>query len=244
MGRIVGSGAAAPGRSIGGHDVGPRAERMSADERAELQARRLDDLVGRLAERSPLYRQRLASAGVARRPGRPRRAGRPAVHHQAGPVGRLPLGPAGRPPRTGPPRPRPSGTGGRPTLVAYSRADLEIWAQVCARALGCAGAGPGTICHNAYGYGLFTGGLGMHAGAELMGCTLVPVSGGQTQRQVTLLRDLRPEVLCCTPSYAARLGRRWARRAWPPPRCRCGSGSSGPSPGARPCAPRSRRCCP
>ncbi|HEV3462965.1 MAG TPA: phenylacetate--CoA ligase, partial [Actinomycetota bacterium] len=99
-----------------------------------------------------------------------------------------------------------SGTGGRPTLVAYSRADLELWAQVCARALGCAGAGPGTLVHNAYGYGLFTGGLGMHAGAELMGCTLVPVSGGQTQRQVTLLRDLRPEVLCCTPSYAARLG--------------------------------------
>ncbi|HYJ73214.1 MAG TPA: phenylacetate--CoA ligase, partial [Actinomycetota bacterium] len=99
-----------------------------------------------------------------------------------------------------------SGTGGRPTLVAYSRTDLDIWAQVCARALGCAGAGPGTITHNAYGYGLFTGGLGMHAGAELMGCTLVPVSGGQTQRQVTLLRDLRPEVLCCTPSYAARLG--------------------------------------
>jgi phenylacetate-coenzyme A ligase PaaK-like adenylate-forming protein len=99
-----------------------------------------------------------------------------------------------------------SGTGGRPTLVAYSRADLGIWAEVCARALGCAGAAPGTIVHNAYGYGLFTGGLGMHAGAELMGCTLVPVSGGQTQRQVTLVRDLRPEVLCCTPSYATRLG--------------------------------------
>ena len=99
-----------------------------------------------------------------------------------------------------------SGTGGRPTLVAYSRADLALWAEVCARALGCAGAGPGTIVHNGYGYGLFTGGLGMHAGAELMGCTLVPVSGGQTARQVTLIRDLRPEVLCCTPSYAARLG--------------------------------------
>jgi phenylacetate-CoA ligase len=99
-----------------------------------------------------------------------------------------------------------SGTGGRPTLVAYSRGDLAVWAEVCARALGCAGAGPGTLVHNAYGYGLFTGGLGMHQGAELLGCTLVPVSGGQTQRQVALIRDLRPEVLCCTPSYAVRLG--------------------------------------
>jgi phenylacetate-coenzyme A ligase PaaK-like adenylate-forming protein len=185
----------------------PRAERMSVDERADLQARRLDELLGRLATQSPLYRERLAGAGVGpgARVGLDGLADLPFTTKQdlwdGYPWGLLTI------PREQVLRVHgSSGTGGRPTLVAYSRADLELWAQVCARALGSAGAGPGTLVHNAYGYGLFTGGLGIHAGAELMGCTLVPVSGGQTQRQVTLLRDLRPEVLCCTPSYAARLG--------------------------------------
>jgi phenylacetate-coenzyme A ligase PaaK-like adenylate-forming protein len=184
-----------------------RAERMPADERADLQAGRLDGLLGRLAERSPFYRERLAAAGVGpgARVGLDGLAGLPFTTKQdlwdTYPWGLLAV------PREQVLRVHgSSGTGGRPTLVAYSRADLELWAQVCARALGCAGAGPGTLVHNGYGYGLFTGGLGMHAGAELMGCTLVPVSGGQTQRQVTLIRDLRPEVLCCTPSYATRLG--------------------------------------
>ena len=99
-----------------------------------------------------------------------------------------------------------SGTGGRPTLVGYTRADLQLWARVCARALAAAGAGPGSIVHNAYGYGLFTGGLGIHQGAVELGATVVPVSGGMTARQVTLLRDLRPDILTCTPSYAIRLG--------------------------------------
>jgi phenylacetate-coenzyme A ligase PaaK-like adenylate-forming protein len=99
-----------------------------------------------------------------------------------------------------------SGTGGRPTLVGYTRADLRLWARMCARALAAAGAGPGSIVHNAYGYGLFTGGLGIHQGAVELGATVVPVSGGMTARQVTLLRDLRPDILTCTPSYAIRLG--------------------------------------
>src|SRR5580692_2938062 len=99
-----------------------------------------------------------------------------------------------------------SGTGGRPTLVAYSRADLGLWARMCARALAAAGATPASIVHNAYGYGLFTGGLGIHQGAIELGATVVPVSGGMTPRQVTLIRDLRPDILTCTPSYAIRLG--------------------------------------
>ncbi len=99
-----------------------------------------------------------------------------------------------------------SGTGGRPTLVSYSRADLKLWARMCARALAAAGAGPGAIVHNAYGYGLFTGGLGIHQGAVELGATVIPVSGGMTARQVTLIKDLRPQVLTCTPSYAIRLG--------------------------------------
>ncbi len=99
-----------------------------------------------------------------------------------------------------------SGTGGRPTLVAYTRDDLKLWARMCARALAAAGATPASLVHNAYGYGLFTGGLGIHQGAIELGATVVPVSGGMTARQVTLIRDLQPDILTCTPSYAIRLG--------------------------------------
>jgi phenylacetate-CoA ligase len=95
-----------------------------------------------------------------------------------------------------------SGTGGKATVVGYTRHDLEVWTQVMARALYGAGVRAGTVVHNAYGYGLFTGGLGFHQGAERLGATVVPVSGGLTARQVVLLRDLRAQVLCCTPSYA------------------------------------------
>ena len=95
-----------------------------------------------------------------------------------------------------------SGTRGKPTIVAYTRADLAAWADCCARALAAAGAGPGTVVHVAYGYGLFTGGLGLHYGAERLGCTVVPASGGNTPRQAQLLEDLGAEILCCTPSYA------------------------------------------
>jgi phenylacetate-coenzyme A ligase PaaK-like adenylate-forming protein len=99
-----------------------------------------------------------------------------------------------------------SGTGGRPTLVAYTRDDLRLWARMCARALAAAGATPDSIVHNAYGYGLFTGGIGIHQGAVELGATVVPVSGGMTSRQVTLIADLEPDILTCTPSYAIRLG--------------------------------------
>ncbi len=99
-----------------------------------------------------------------------------------------------------------SGTGGRPTLVGYTRNDLRLWARMCARALAAAGATRNSIVHNAYGYGLFTGGMGIHQGAVELGATVIPVSGGMTPRQVTLISDLRPDILTCTPSYAVRLG--------------------------------------
>lgn len=99
-----------------------------------------------------------------------------------------------------------SGTGGRPTLVCYSRDDLKLWARMCARALYAGGTTRASIVHNAYGYGLFTGGFGFHLGALEIGATVVPVSGGMTPRQVRLIADLQPDVLCCTPSYAIRLG--------------------------------------
>jgi phenylacetate-CoA ligase len=98
-----------------------------------------------------------------------------------------------------------SGTRGKPTVVGYTRNDLAVWSEVMARCLALAGVRPGMVVHNAYGYGLFTGGLGFHQGAELMGCTVIPVSGGMSQRQVMLLQDLGGEVLCCTPSYALSL---------------------------------------
>jgi phenylacetate-CoA ligase len=95
-----------------------------------------------------------------------------------------------------------SGTTGKPSVVGYSKADLDLWSDLMARSLACAGARPGDIVHNAYGYGLFTGGLGAHYGAERLGCTVVPMSGGGTERQVLLLKDFGANVLCSTPSYA------------------------------------------
>jgi phenylacetate-CoA ligase len=95
-----------------------------------------------------------------------------------------------------------SGTTGRPTVVGYTKGDLDLWSDLMARSLACMGARPGDIFHNAYGYGLFTGGLGFHYGAERLGCTTVPVSGGATERQVLLLRDFGPHILGATPSYA------------------------------------------
>jgi phenylacetate-CoA ligase len=95
-----------------------------------------------------------------------------------------------------------SGTTGKPTVVGYTKSDLQLWSDLMARSLACAGVVPGDIVHNAYGYGLFTGGLGAHYGAERLGCTVVPVSGGGTERQVTLLADFGANVLCSTPSYA------------------------------------------
>jgi phenylacetate-CoA ligase len=94
-----------------------------------------------------------------------------------------------------------SGTTGKATVVGYTQADLENWAVVGARSLRAAGVRPGDRVHVAYGYGLFTGGLGVHYGAEALGCTVIPVSGGMTARQVQLIQDFEPEVICVTPSY-------------------------------------------
>ncbi|EYB69117.1 phenylacetate-CoA ligase [Deinococcus phoenicis] len=109
-----------------------------------------------------------------------------------------------------------SGTTGKPTVVAYDENDLNVFAEVVARSLYAAGARPGMTFHNAYGYGLFTGGLGLHGGAERLGLCTVPVSGGGTERQVQLLLDLQPEVIACTPSYALVLAGELARRGLGP----------------------------
>jgi phenylacetate-CoA ligase len=98
-----------------------------------------------------------------------------------------------------------SGTTGKPTVVAYTRGDLDVWTEVMARTLRTGGVDRGDVVHNAYGYGLFTGGLGFHYGAEAVGAAVVPVSGGFTERQLLALQDLGSTVLCCTPSYALHL---------------------------------------
>ena len=94
-----------------------------------------------------------------------------------------------------------SGTTGRPTVVGYTAGDVERWAGLMARSLFAAGGRAGMRVHVAYGYGLFTGGLGAHYGAERLGCTVIPVSGGQTERQVQLIREFAPDVIMVTPSY-------------------------------------------
>ncbi len=94
-----------------------------------------------------------------------------------------------------------SGTTGEPTVVGYTAGDVSMWADVVARSLRAAGIRPGWKLHNAYGYGLFTGGLGAHYGAERLGCMVIPVSGGQTERQARLVQDLRPDAIMVTPSY-------------------------------------------
>lgn len=105
-----------------------------------------------------------------------------------------------------------SGTTGKATIVCYTRKDIELFSEVMARSFVAAGVRPGMLLHNAFGYGLFTGGLGIHYGGEALGLTVVPVSGGVTQRQVTLILDLKPDVLCCTPSYAQTLGEEFRKR--------------------------------
>jgi phenylacetate-CoA ligase len=94
-----------------------------------------------------------------------------------------------------------SGTTGQPTVVGYTKRDIDIWSDVVARSIRAGGGRPGMKLHNAYGYGLFTGGLGAHYGAERMGCTVIPISGGMTERQVQLIHDFEPDIIMVTPSY-------------------------------------------
>lgn len=94
-----------------------------------------------------------------------------------------------------------SGTSGKPTVVGYTRNDIDTWTEMVARSIAAAGGEPGKVLHNAYGYGLFTGGLGLHYGSEKLGMATVPVSGGNTDRQVLLIEDFKPQVICGTPSY-------------------------------------------
>lgn len=190
----------------------PDREALPLPELRALQLSRLQTMVARQYECVPAYRARFGALGLT-----------PDDLRTLGDLARFPLTrksdlrdhyPLGL---TAVPREQlrrlhaSSGTTGKPTVVAYDQNDLDVFAEVVARSLYAAGARPGMTFHNAYGYGLFTGGLGLHGGAERLGLCTVPVSGGGTERQVGLILDLQPEVIACTPSYALVLAGEFAR---------------------------------
>jgi phenylacetate-CoA ligase len=197
----------------------PEAEAMSRDALAALQLGRLQATLARAFERVPHHRAALAEAGFA--PGDLRRLEdleRLPFTTKAHLRDHYPFGLFAVPRQDLVRLHASSGTTGKPTVVGYTRADIDAWADLMARSFACAGARPGDVVHNAYGYGLFTGGLGAHYGAERLGCTVVPMSGGNTERQIVLIEDFAASILCATPSYAlnlaecaARQGKDWRR---------------------------------
>ena len=123
-----------------------------------------------------------------------------------------------------------SGTTGKPTVVGYTKSDLDVWAKVMARSMRASGTKKGDLVHIAYGYGLFTGGLGAHYGAEELGCTVVPVSGGMTARQVTLIEDFKPSTIMVTPSYVLNILDEFRKRGLDPRECSLDVGIFGAEP--------------
>ncbi len=123
-----------------------------------------------------------------------------------------------------------SGTTGKPTVVGYTSADIDTWANLVARSIRAAGGCAGDLVHIAYGYGLFTGGLGAHYGAERLGCTVIPMSGGQTEKQVQLIEDLRPDIIMVTPSYMLNIVEEYVRRGLDPRACSLRVGIFGAEP--------------
>lgn len=183
--------------------VRDRVETISRDEMASLQVRRLRNCVAHAVSNVPLYRERLDTAGIA-----------PGDVRSLEDLSRLPFtvkqdlrdnypyGMFAVPLEEVVRLHASSGTTGKMTVVGYTANDIATWAELAARALSIAGADRRDVIHVAYGYGLFTGGLGLHYGGERMGATVVPVSAGNTRRQVELVQDFGATVLCCTPSYS------------------------------------------
>ncbi|WP_347755490.1 phenylacetate--CoA ligase PaaK [Agrococcus sp. ProA11] len=187
---------------LAAEDLRDEGERLSLDELRALQLTRLQETVRHAYANVPTYTRKLDEAGVhpddirelsdlQRLPFTTKEDLR-----QSYPFGMfaVPMAQVARIHAS-------SGTTGRPTVVGYTKDDLDVWAEVVARSLRASGVRPGMKVHNAYGYGLFTGGQGAHAGIERLGATVIPVSGGQTARQVQLIRDFEPDAIMCTPSY-------------------------------------------
>jgi phenylacetate-CoA ligase len=123
-----------------------------------------------------------------------------------------------------------SGTTGKPTVVGYTRKDIDDWSNLMARSIRASGGRPGDIVHVAYGYGLFTGGLGAHYGAERLGCTVIPMSGGQTEKQVQLILDFKPDIIMVTPSYSLAIADEFERQGHDPSKCSLSVGIFGAEP--------------
>ena len=191
----------------------PQFETMPREKLDALQLERLQRIVAYLRERVPLYRERLDGIPEIRslEDLRSFPFTRKADLRDTYPFGLFAV------PRQECVRLHASsGTTGKPIVVAYTRDDVDLFARVNARVLAMAGGEPGMVLHNAYGYGLFTGGLGLHYGGERLGMTVVPVSGGMTERQLGLIEDLCPDVITCTPSYALTLAQAFAERGVTP----------------------------
>ena len=183
------------------HELDPE-ERMSRDELEALQLVRLQETVRRAYENVPVYTEKFDAAGV-----------HPDDIRELDDLAKLPFTTKDDLRRSYPfgmfavPRTEivrihaSSGTTGLPTVVGYTAGDLDNWANLIARSLRASGIRPGDIVHNAYGYGLFTGGLGAHAGIERLGATVIPMSGGNTVKQVQLIRDFAPDAILATPTY-------------------------------------------
>lgn len=191
----------------------PDIETVPIPQLRKLQSERLKNQLGLLYDKVPFYRRKMDEAGIRPQDFR----GIEDIHklpftkksdlrdHYPYGLMTMPLEDISRIHAS-------SGTTGKPTVVGYSRKDISIFSEVVARSLVAAGGRPGMMLQNAYGYGLFTGGLGLHYGAELLGMTVVPVSGGMTDRQLLLLQDFKPHMIACTPSYAQTLGEEVVRR--------------------------------
>ena len=182
-------------------------ETASREELNRLQSERLVNTVRRVYERVPLYRQRMDEAGV-----------KPEDIHGIEDLRKLPFtskqdlrdtypyGMFAVPMEEVVRLHASSGTTGKQIVVGYTEKDLDSWAEICARQLVAVGATKKDKVHVSYGYGLFTGGLGLHGGSEKLGCVTIPVSSGNTARQLTILQDFQSDILACTPSYAMYLG--------------------------------------
>ncbi len=206
-------------------------EIASRDEIAELQRQRIARTLRHVWDNAPFYRQKFEAAGV-----------HPDDFRSLEDLAKFPFTTKSDLRDTYPfgmlavPRHQlarvhaSSGTTGKPTVVGYTKADLDAWADLGARSIRASGGRAGDICHIAYGYGLFTGGLGAHYGAERLGCTVVPVSGGMTERQVMLIRDFRPDIIMVTPSYMLSILDEFRRQGLDPRDCSLKVGIFGAEP--------------
>lgn len=194
----------------------PEIETMPLPRLRRLQNERLKDLVQYLYARVPFYRQQMDDLNI--RPGSIR--GVEDLHtlpftKKTDLRDHYPFGLCAVPRNEVARIHCSSGTTGKPTVVTYTLGDLEIFAECVARSLAAAGCKPGMTLQNAYGYGLFTGGLGLHYGAEKLGLSVIPISGGVTDRQLMLLQDFQSDIICCTPSYAQTLAQELVKRNMP-----------------------------